>query len=76
MTDRLDVPSTEDPEAKLERALMEEFLRAKHHSFADLASLDAAERQHLLEEAAIYAAGRLAEIGCRAHYVEGLHKRD
>jgi hypothetical protein len=75
MAERFDVPR-EDPEAKLEHALMEEFLRSQHHTFDEIATLPDAERRLLLRNAAIYAAGRLAEIGARAHYVEDLHKHE
>lgn len=75
MSERIEVP-TEDPEAKLERALMEEYLRRKRHSFSDLALLSPAERNDLLDHASRYACERLAEIGARAHYVEDLHKHD
>lgn len=75
MDERIEFP-TEDPEAKLERALMEEYLRRKQHSFADLAVMSPDERRHLLQAAAGYAAGRLAEIGARAHFVEDLHKHE
>jgi hypothetical protein len=73
MTERFEVPS-EDPEGKLERALMEEYLRSKKHSFSDLHTLPETERRHLLEAAALYADKRLAEVGARAHYVENLHR--
>ena len=62
MGERIEV-ATDDPEAKLERALMEEFLRRNHHSFTDLARLTPAERNRLLNRAARYADERLAEIG-------------
>jgi hypothetical protein len=75
MTERFDTPS-EDPEAKLERALMEEYLRGWQHSFGDVFLLPDAERRHLLDDAAVYAARRLAEIGARAHYVADLHRHD
>jgi len=75
MGERTEV-ATEDPEAKLERALMEEYLRRNHHSFSDLALLTPAERNHLLNHASRYACERLAEIGARAHYVEDLHKHE
>ena len=75
MGERIEV-ATDDPEAKLERALMEEFLRRNHHSFTDLARLTPAERNRLLNRAARYADERLAEIGARAHYIEDLHKHE
>jgi hypothetical protein len=75
MGERIEM-AMEDPEAKLERALMEEYLRRHKHSFSDLACLTPAERNHLLAEAARYADTRLAEIGARAHYIGDLHKHE
>lgn len=75
MTERFEVPR-EDPEAKLELALMDEFLRSRQHTFGDLRLLPDAERYILFAAAAAYAAGRLAEIGARAHYVEDLHRHE
>jgi hypothetical protein len=51
----------DDPEAALRRALMEEYVSDQGHSFEDLASFDAADREHLMLEAAAYAALRLCE---------------
>ena len=75
MGKRIEV-ATEDPEAKLEYALMEGFLRRNHHSVSDLAQLTPAERNLLLRQAARYADERLAEIGARAHFVAELHRHD
>jgi hypothetical protein len=75
MAERYDVPLS-DPEAKLERALMEQYLREQGHSFADLASLPADERLKLLRDADFYAAGRMAEIQARAHYIADLHRHE
>lgn len=75
MGERIEVP-TDDPEAKLERALMEEFLRRSHHTFSDLPRLTPDERRRLLDQATKYADGRLAEIGARAHFVDDLHKHE
>jgi hypothetical protein len=75
MGERIEFP-TDDPEAKLERALMEEYLRRRNHTFADLALLSPDERRRLLNAATTYADERLAEIGARAHFVEDLHKHE
>ena len=76
MATRFDGSAAEDPEASLERALMEEFLRTQHHSFGDLASLTEVQRRDLLHDAAVYASRRLCEIGARAHLVEELHRHE
>ena len=74
MREVLDIPPLDDPEAKLELALIEEFLHEHGRDLIDLAALAREERQRLLQEAAVYAARRLAEIGARAHYVEDIHR--
>jgi hypothetical protein len=75
MTERFEVPR-EDPEAKLETALMDEFLRSHRHSFDDLRFLPDAERTLLFAGAVAYASRRLAEIDARAHYVADLHRHE
>jgi hypothetical protein len=56
-----ETPFVDDPEAALERALMEEYLSEQGYSFQYLASLDDEDRQCLMLDAAAYAALRLAE---------------
>jgi len=63
----------EDPQAKLEKALIEEYLRQRGYSLADVDFKKPDERQQLLTEAARYAAVRLAEIDARAAYVQQIH---
>jgi hypothetical protein len=74
MRDLSDVPPLDDPEAKLELALIEEFLHEHGSDLLALARLAEAERQRLLQDAAVYASRCLAEISARAHYVEDIHK--
>ena len=69
-----DVPPLDDPEAKLELALIEEFLHEHGSDLHALAELAAEERQRLLQDAAAYAGRCLAEIAARAHYVDDIHK--
>ena len=73
MKDPIDFPPIEDHEAKLERALVEEFLRMRGHTREDLSVLPEAVRAQLLREARMHASERLAEIGARAHYVKEIH---
>jgi hypothetical protein len=61
----------EDPQARLELALIEEFLQARGQSLAKVKA--APEQRALLVEAAQYAAVRLAEIDARAVYVHQIH---
>ena len=74
MRDGPDVPPLDDPEAKLELALIEEFLHERGSDLAALGALAREEREQLLQDATAYAARRLAEIGARAHYVDDIHK--
>ena len=71
-----DVHRLEDPESLLERAFIEEFLRARGHDPRGLAALPEDERMHLLQAASVYAAGKLAEVEARAHFVREIHSED
>ena len=72
MAERAEVPM-EDPLARLERALIEEFLADRGCDLATLESKPPAERRSLLIQASRHADGRLAEIDARAAYVHELH---
>jgi hypothetical protein len=74
--DRDDVPPLHDPEGRLELELIAEFLHALGHDASTLDALPEPQRRHLLQDASVYAAGKLAEIGARAHYVADIHRRD
>jgi hypothetical protein len=74
--DRDDVPPVHDPEAWLERELIAEFLHALGHDASTLDALPAPQRRHLLQDASVYAAGKLAEIEARAHYLADIHRRE
>jgi hypothetical protein len=66
----------EDPEAHLERAFIDEYLRRHGHDPISVRALPEAEVITLLEAASIYAAGKLAEFESRAHYVHDIHGKD
>ena len=76
MRDIADVPPVDDFEAKLELLLIEQYLREHGHDLKELPTLERAERERLMRDASAYAAGRLAEIDARCHYVEDLHRRE
>ena len=77
MTDkRMGIHPMEDPEAQLERAFIDEYLRLHGHDPATVRSLPETEVITLLEAASIYAAGKLAEFESRAHYVHDIHGKD
>ena len=62
-----------DPNAVLERALIDDFIRAHGHDPARLHELPDEERRRLESGASQYAAAHLAEMEARAHYVHELH---
>ena len=66
----------EDPEGPLEKALIEEFLRARDVGPNTLHFLPKDEAKRLLAEASLYAATKLAEIEARAHYVHEIHHEE
>jgi hypothetical protein len=68
-----DVRPLEDQTARLEQALIDDFIRMRGHDPARLGDLPAGERDGLLKQASAYAATRLAEIESRAHYVHVIH---
>jgi hypothetical protein len=72
MQERPEVP-LEEPQAALERALIDEYLKTRGHDLRTLRMLPEDQVQGLLREAVQYAASRLAELEARAHYVHELH---
>jgi hypothetical protein len=63
----------EDPLSALERSLIQEFL-AQHGVGTDASGqLTDMEKSALLGRARTYAAGRLAEVEARAHYLHEIH---
>lgn len=71
--DPLAVPAFQEPQAKLELAFIDEYLKS-HGEDPDAVRLrtDSAA-QELLKQASIHAAGRLTEVESRAHYLHELH---
>lgn len=66
----------EDPEGRLEQALIEEFLRAQGLDLDALHALPEDEAKRVLTEASVHAAAKLAEVEARAHFVHDLHSRE
>jgi hypothetical protein len=62
----------EDPQARLERTFLEEYLTARGRSLSTVSMSAPGDRQ-LLRQAAEYAAVRLAEIDARAAYIHQIH---
>jgi hypothetical protein len=68
-----DTRAMEDQTAHLELALMEQFIRARGYDPAKLGELPVDERERLQKQASAHAAGKLAEIESRAHFIHELH---
>ena len=66
----------EEPQAQLERALIDDYLSARGLTAAALRARDDAQSHALLREASTYASTRLSEMEARAHYVHEIHARD
>jgi hypothetical protein len=62
-----------DPNARLERAMIDEFIRRRGYDPARLEQLPDDVRTRVQAEASTHAAARLAEMEARAHYVHDLH---
>jgi hypothetical protein len=77
MTDKnTGVQPMEDPQAQLERALMDEYVRVHGYDPESVRLRPEAEMMMLLEAASTYAAGRLAEFESRAHYLHDIQGKD
>jgi hypothetical protein len=63
----------EDPNALLEKALIEEYLKEKGYSHEDLKKLPADVVEKLMKEASQYASLKMEEVEARAHFIKELH---
>lgn len=68
-----DADPIEDPNAMLEKALIEEFLKQKGYTHEDLKKLPAEIVEQLMKEASRYASLKMEEVEARAHFVKELH---
>ncbi len=71
-----DVPGRSDQTARLEQALITEFLERRGLTREALDGLPDSEVHAILTQASAYASARLAEVESRAHYVHDLHHND
>ncbi len=63
----------EDPQAALERAYIEEYLRGQGYTLQSLQDLPEEEAKRLMIEASSYASAKLAEVEMRAQFVDDIH---
>jgi hypothetical protein len=66
-------PRVEAPLSQLERALIDEFVRARGYDPLKLADLRDEARERLLTDASVYASGRLMEVEARCHFLDEIH---
>ena len=73
MAEHLDSVPLEERQARLERALIDEYLSALGHDADELRHRTDASARDLLKHAAIYAASKLTEVESRARYLRDIH---
>jgi hypothetical protein len=64
---------TEDRNALLEKALIEEYLQEKGYSHEDLKTMPTDVVEKLMKEASQYASLKMEEVSARAHLIKELH---
>ena len=73
MNAKLEPRAPEGLLGKLERALINDYLRARGYDPVKLADLPELERTKLLAEASVYASGKLVEVEARSHFLDEIH---
>lgn len=63
----------EDPNAVVEKALIQEYLKEQGYSLEELKNLPTAVAKKLMKEASRYASLKMEEVEARAHFVQELH---
>jgi hypothetical protein len=63
----------EGPNAVVEKALIQEFLKEQGYSLADLKTLPTEVAEKLMKAASRYASLKMEEVEARAHFVQELH---
>jgi hypothetical protein len=63
----------EDPQAKLGRMYIEEYLRNKGHTWESVRALPEEAAKKIMVEASTYAAIKLSEVDARANVVRQIH---
>jgi hypothetical protein len=73
VSDEAETRPLEAPLGQLERALIDQFVRARGYDPNNLADLPEDERERLLADASVYASGKLMEVEARSHFLDELH---
>ena len=66
-------PVLQAPLGQLERALIDEYVRARGYDPLSLAELPEQQREALLRDASVHASARLAEVESRSHFLDEIH---
>jgi hypothetical protein len=74
MTIDPDTPQMEDHFARLERELIDEYIRQRGHDPAAIRKSDDPAAHKLLADAATHAAGKITEVESRSHLKHDLHE--
>ena len=69
-----DVRPMEEPQAELERRLIDDYLKKAGYDPDALRARHDDEARKLLTAASVHAAAKLTEIESRSHYVRDLHQ--
>ncbi len=64
-----------DPNAVLEKALIEEYLHEHGYSLEQLKGMPKEVVEQLMKDATRYAALKMEEVKAKAHFVEEIHER-
>lgn len=71
--DRTGISPLQAPLSKLERELIDEYLRTRGYDPVRLPDLPEEDRTALLKDASMYASGKLAEVESRLHFLDEIH---
>jgi len=69
----VNVEPTEDPNAVVENALIEEYLKEHGYTHESLKKLPPKLVKKIMQEASQYASLKMEEVEARAHFVKELH---
>lgn len=69
----MDTQPLEDPNAVLEKALIEQYLQEQGYSIEKLKELPDDMIEKLMKEASRYASLKMEEVESRAHFIDGIH---
>jgi hypothetical protein len=64
-----------DPNAVLEKALMEEYLHERGYSLEKLKEMPKEMVEQLMKEATRYASLKMEDVKAKAHFVEEIHEQ-